>query len=205
VRWEKRLTIKPVEQSTDASTLVLKTQYNLAWNYFNAHEFGQTVFDYWAEWLQHHEAGTYTLEYPPPPVGQSPLGPNEWDLRKTNIFASRVIVSRKRTRNFLDLTNLWKKSVLETLEERVAAEAEEVVLTLPSAADVAAAFTHSEREVTDVNTTVQDPDTTTSIREDQYDSDEFVENVRMRHSFGRATDAWRSGAGSTWGSGSRRL
>ena len=43
----------------------------------------------------------------------------QWDLRKTNLFNSRIILSRKCTRNMLDLTNLWKKSVLETQEDLV--------------------------------------------------------------------------------------
>ena len=32
------------QPKTVANTLVLKSEYNLAWNYFNAHEFEQTVF-----------------------------------------------------------------------------------------------------------------------------------------------------------------
>ena len=32
------------QPETVANTLVLKSEYNLAWNYFNAHEFEQTVF-----------------------------------------------------------------------------------------------------------------------------------------------------------------
>lgn len=61
VRWEKRLVNPPV---TTTDTLVFKTKYNLAWDYFNAHEFGQTIFDYWAEWLRCHDVGTYLIEYP---------------------------------------------------------------------------------------------------------------------------------------------
>lgn len=38
------------------------------------------------------------------------------DIRKINILNSRVIVSRKRTKNLFDLTSLWKKTVISTLE-----------------------------------------------------------------------------------------
>ena len=48
VRWAKKLENRPVPT---ADTLVLKTEYNLAWDYFNAHELGQTIFNYWGEWL----------------------------------------------------------------------------------------------------------------------------------------------------------
>jgi hypothetical protein len=34
-----------------ADVLVLKTQYNITWNYFNSHELGDIIFNYWREWL----------------------------------------------------------------------------------------------------------------------------------------------------------
>ncbi|KIK76103.1 hypothetical protein PAXRUDRAFT_18445 [Paxillus rubicundulus Ve08.2h10] len=43
------------------------------------------------------------------------------DICKTNIFNRKWIVSRKRTRNLFDLTNLWKKIALEKLDEQVVA------------------------------------------------------------------------------------
>src|ERR1700712_4434802 len=47
-RWNKRLN---VHERTPAEVLVLKTEYNTAWNYFNATEFGNTIFGYWRTWL----------------------------------------------------------------------------------------------------------------------------------------------------------
>ena len=41
------------------------------------------------------------------------------DIRKINILNRRMIVSRKRTRNLFDLTNLWKKIVLSNMDEEV--------------------------------------------------------------------------------------
>jgi hypothetical protein len=41
------------------------------------------------------------------------------DIRKINILNSRVITSRKRTTNLLDLTNLWKKIVFQRFDAKV--------------------------------------------------------------------------------------
>jgi hypothetical protein len=45
-----------------------------------------------------------------------------------NMLESRVIVSKKRTRNLLDLANTWKTTVLAQLEEQVLEEVNEPVL-----------------------------------------------------------------------------
>ena len=44
------------------------------------------------------------------------------DLNKLGLTNSRVIVSRKRTRQLFDLSTLWKKTVLSTLEEAMVTE-----------------------------------------------------------------------------------
>lgn len=44
------------------------------------------------------------------------------DMSKIRILNSRMIVSRKRTKNLFDLTSLWKKIVLLKMEERVLQE-----------------------------------------------------------------------------------
>jgi hypothetical protein len=185
--------------TTTTETLVLKTEYNLAWNYFNAHEFGQTIFDYWAEWLRRHDAGTYSIEYPRPPVDDFGIPDAEGnDLRLTTIFNSRVIVSRKRTRNFMDLTNLWKKSVLEALERDVLAD-----LTR----DVQEGVSHAPRTfVGDIHTHVVGP---RSIKRPRVaityeDSDEEETTfVNRRSPSPRTNDTWRGGAMRTWGRGAR--
>ena len=143
--------------------------------------------------------------------------PGLWDLEKTNLFNSRVIVSRKRTRNFLDATNLWKRSVLETQEGLVV---EDIV---PQAV---VAFTHAPRPLPpDVNTTVVGPRLKRSrVGEGSteasgsgsglglglgqgYDHveegpDNELQSKRLRRS-SPVPDGWRSGAMSGWGRGSR--
>jgi hypothetical protein len=41
-----------------------------------------------------------------------------FDIRKSDFFDRRVMVSRKRTRNLADLFNTWKHSVMQLLDER---------------------------------------------------------------------------------------
>jgi hypothetical protein len=47
VRWSQRFSNR--RENTDV--LVLKSVYKTAWNYFNAKELGDTIFNYWREWL----------------------------------------------------------------------------------------------------------------------------------------------------------
>ena len=137
--------------------------------------------------------------------------PGLWDLEKTNLFNSRVMISRKRTRNFLDATNLWKRSVLETQEDLV------VEGIVPQAV---VAFTHGPRPFPpDVNSTVVGPRLKRSrvgegsteasgsglgqgYEHVEEDSDNELRPKRLRRS-SPVPESWRSGAGSTWGRGSR--
>ena len=113
-RWESRLVDKS-STAAAANVLVLKTQYNLAWNYFNAHELGNVIMEYWHEWLFRADTGDFNPEFPAPGK-KDPIKLGELDLRETNIFNSKLILSRKRTRNFLDISNLWKRTVLTGIE-----------------------------------------------------------------------------------------
>ncbi|KIK72662.1 hypothetical protein PAXRUDRAFT_21728 [Paxillus rubicundulus Ve08.2h10] len=132
-RWNKRLNLHHRES---VDVLVLKSEFNTAWNYFNAHELGETIIGYMRTWLDRAEREDYSFpEYPRIPdaythaVEAAPTlfiklqGREEEffepDIRKTDIFTRKWIVSRKRTRNLFDLTNLWKKIVLEKLDEQV--------------------------------------------------------------------------------------
>jgi hypothetical protein len=130
-RWQKRLTDNRREHE---GVLVLKSEFNTAWNYFSAKELGDTVLGYWRSWLAAAESGAYSARYPMftgdcgdlagtdaalsvvvgTPTGPLPIP----DVRKIDL-AQKVIVSRKRTRNLFDLTSLWKKTVLQKLEEDV--------------------------------------------------------------------------------------
>jgi hypothetical protein len=138
-RWTKRFADRSTDSKQSPDVLVLKTEYNLAWNYFNASELGTVIFEYWHEWLNRANAGAYNAEFPPPPDpdDHDVEAPHEkfWDgphgevwapdVRKTTIFNRRVITSRKRTLNLMDLANHWKKTVLEHLDERVLDELDE--------------------------------------------------------------------------------
>ncbi|KAL5498076.1 hypothetical protein ACEPAH_2206 [Sanghuangporus vaninii] len=133
-RWTNRLS---VTEHAPADVLVLKTEFNPVWNYFNATELGNTIFGYWREWLTRAEAGnlSHSEGFPRVPSqytsdvvatrglmaavsddGARVLVP---DIRQVNILQKRVITSRKRTRNLLDLSSLWKNTVLLELDRRV--------------------------------------------------------------------------------------
>ena len=197
-RWDERLAIKPANESADI--LVLKTQYNLAWNYFNAHQLGDTIFGYWREWLNRADTGTFNNEYPAPDnrdlrVSNWGTGESEglWDLRKTNLFNSKVILSRKRTRNFLDLTNLWKRSVIENLEEQA----------LDDIFADAVRFTAIKRPlIPDVNTAVVGPRLKRARVDPSNDEENEVEHVARRMS-SPTPGPWRNATMGTWGRGSR--
>ena len=112
-RWESRL----VDSSTieRANVLVLKTQYNLAWNYFNAHQLGNVIFDYWREWLFRADTGNFNPEYPAPSAKDA-ASVADVNLRENQLLNSKLILSRKKTRNFIDISNLWKRTVLHGIE-----------------------------------------------------------------------------------------
>lgn len=143
-RWNNRLTVK--DQSDAADVLVLKTSFNTAWNYFNAHELGERVLGYWRTWMEQAANDHYDfnngfgrmdgslggltgvdpefLTQVTQPDGTSAYIP---DIRKLDILNRRMIVSRKRKRNLFDLTSHWKKLVLEKLDKEVIENPREMV------------------------------------------------------------------------------
>lgn len=136
-RWNKRLNENKREH---AEVLVLKSEFNTAWNYFNAKELGDEMFTYWRTWMRLAESGSYNpahpaFEFRDASIGETPdsLRSEIWypdgtyrmpDIRKINIVNRRMIVSRKRTRNLFDLTSTWKKVVLKQLEEHASQDLE---------------------------------------------------------------------------------
>ena len=129
-RWENRLNI--IEREHE-QVLVLKSTFNTAWNYFSAKELGDTVLGYWNDYLSHSEDNADPATFPKFTPGIDTaiecraelttrvlMGDGSFqmipDIRKTDIFNRRTIVSRKRTRNLFDLTSLWKKTVLQKYE-----------------------------------------------------------------------------------------
>jgi hypothetical protein len=202
-RWNQRLDVHDpsARKADDADVLVLKTQYNLAWNYFNAHEMGDTIFGYWREWLVRADTGNFDTEFPAPDNRDLKLrGGEDWDLRKTNIFNSRVILSRKRTRNFLDLSNLWKKSVLHGIEGQA----------LSGVIDRSLRRSNPERPVlSDLNALVVGRQLHVA-RDDQQDDDglpeaglSYRQNQIRYPSPTPGTSSWQSASLGTWGRGSR--
>jgi hypothetical protein len=198
-RWNTRLAAPVVDDSTDI--LVLKTQYNLAWNYFNAHQLGDEIFNYWREWLRRADSGDFNHEFPAPDKSDIRVANwdtreavGRWNLRETNIFNSKVILSRKRTRNFLDLTNLWKKTVLETMEDQALDQLVERAATnylVPLKRPLSL----------DVNTSVVGP-RLKRTREDPEDLE--VEHVARRLTSPTPQGSWRNAPMGSWGRGSRR-
>jgi hypothetical protein len=131
-RWIKRLNDNKPQRD---HVLVLKSEFNTTWDYFNASELGNTILGYWRDWLQHAEDNNYNMVYPQYTTDAADLSETPTDLtvlvagpdgvsgvpdiRKLDILNRRMIVSRKRTRNLFDLTNLWKKIVLSNMEQQV--------------------------------------------------------------------------------------
>jgi hypothetical protein len=64
-RWLKKHTARTRDST---NVLVLKSEYNLAWNYFSARELGDTVIGYWRTWLNKADLRDFSPGFPPPPV-----------------------------------------------------------------------------------------------------------------------------------------
>jgi hypothetical protein len=216
-RWEKRLETMEVSLER-ADVLVLKTEYNTTWNYFNASELGNRIFGYWREWLERADRREFTVEFPAPPeedksdllcrvdswLNKPSDDPDTWthpvlDIRRTNMLNRRLITSRKRTRNLMDIASLWKRTVLEHLDERVLDEIDDTSVTIPSNANTAS--------TTPVPTTLETGDLSTPTGSlSQPDSDNELEPARFRERSPGVPTPWTSGSlGNTWGSGSRTL
>jgi len=118
-RWSKRFSAR----GEAAEVLVLKSEYNTAWNYFNSNELCKIIFTYWREWLDRHDRGIPpTVVYPNDDTNYSDTSTDLLtngvpDIRKLTVMNKRIIVSRKRTKNLLDLVGLWKNTVLAHMEE----------------------------------------------------------------------------------------
>jgi hypothetical protein len=140
-RWEKRFVSRTNER--EESVLVLKSRFDDVWNFFSAAELGKTITDYWAEWLERAREGRYSSDpaRPFPPYdedrqdlvdvqqrlfervrlrdGEEAFTPS---LGKIGLLGSRWIVSRKRTKNLLDLTTKWKNMVFDKMDEAIVSE-----------------------------------------------------------------------------------
>ena len=112
--------------------LVLKSKFNTAWNYFNATELGNNILGYWRDWIERADKHQFDAEFPwfedtignidPRSehmllVDEGQYGTFVPDIRKIGILNRRMIVSRKRTRNLFDLTNIWKNTVIDNMPD----------------------------------------------------------------------------------------
>ena len=133
-RWNKRL--NEAQKSSVQEVLVLKSEFNTAWNYFSASQLGDTIIGYWREYLARADNDRLgSIDYPvfssaarelrdTPEVLTSVIKTTDGfvavpDLRKIGFLDRRMIVSRKRTQNLFDLTSLWKKLVLTGYDREV--------------------------------------------------------------------------------------
>jgi hypothetical protein len=67
------------------------------------------------------------MDFPPPDPKDArtfgkPMDESFYDLRDTNLFNAKVILSRKKTRNFLNVSNLWKRTVISGIEGQTLAD-----------------------------------------------------------------------------------
>ena len=128
-RWIKRLSEESDKKSVDV--LVLKSQFNTTWNYFSASQLSDIMFGYWRGWIDQAKTGSFNKEFPwyqeqfgdLDRTGECMLfvdddfvGKFIPDITKINILNRKLLVSRKRTKNLFDFTNLWKRLVVEKME-----------------------------------------------------------------------------------------
>lgn len=59
--WEKCLNETKTQHD---SVLVLMSKFNRAWNYFSTSELGNTILEFWRDWMQHAETGNYNINFP---------------------------------------------------------------------------------------------------------------------------------------------
>jgi hypothetical protein len=220
-RWQKRL--ESSKPSTEPeSVLVLKTEYNPAWNYFNAAELGNRIFSYWTEWLDRAKRGDFNTKFPPPPVedksdilsgvdwwlNKPSENPDTWshpilDITRTGIMNRRVITSRKRTRNLMDFASLWKRTVLEQLDELVLDEIHDPPpIAQPS---TASADTRQTTLDTWITSNPEGSLIESNPREHDALSDDELQPVRYRERSPSVPASWSAAHMGTWGHGSRTL
>ena len=190
-RWNNRLEVIEREH---VDVLVLKTEYNPIWNYFNAKELGNTMFEYWRDYLEKGEAGKLTAierDYIPPPKSYEhdcfsrltvrldvPGGyVPELDVRQIGILNRRTILSRKRTRNLMDLASLWKKVVFQSLDERVLEERDIVPFVPKDSGALPVQEVSSKRKL--------------ELLAEDSDSDDYVGH--RQHKRARSPGWWHSG------------
>jgi hypothetical protein len=136
-RYEQRLSDKSLRsERLNDDVIVLKTEFNTAWDYFSADGLGKTITETWLEYLLNAEnphrpvdsrisadwgdlgatPGELTSEvvlHPERPVGDRFRLARLPDIRKLSFGTSaRWLVSRRRTIQLKDMVSTWKNQVL---------------------------------------------------------------------------------------------
>ncbi|KXN84277.1 hypothetical protein AN958_12783 [Leucoagaricus sp. SymC.cos] len=145
-RWESRLVESPPLQ---ADVLVLKSEYNISWDFFNVQTLSERMKNGWATAIRTLAYGHPVANDLPPDIQklrpraqglgsllQAPesssivsmasdrlvseglFGPF-LHLDKLGLFNKRVIVSKKRNKQLLDLAAIWRRSILERRDHQV--------------------------------------------------------------------------------------
>ena len=148
VHWDARLNNN---EPTKADMLVLKSEYNVSWDFFNIQLLAEHMKTGWMEAL-------WTLSFSNKPadlhpsiaeiqpklahssliqlvdrgqrlqfannwIGEGLYGQYLW-LDKLGLLDQRVLVTKKRTRQLIDLTALWRRVVLENRDHQVVKQME---------------------------------------------------------------------------------
>ena len=138
-------------EQTKADALVLKSEYNVFWNFFNVQLLAEHMKTRWMEALQTLSFGNRPTDLHPsiaeirPKLAHSSLiqsvdysqrlrFANDWigeglygqylRLDKLSLLDWRVLVAKKRTRQLIDLTALWRRVVLENRDHQVVKQME---------------------------------------------------------------------------------
>jgi hypothetical protein len=104
-RWRSRLEVMHGVPDT-VSPLVIKSTFYPIWAHVNVKELHSHVLDVWTapERLPLDQLGEFS----------QPLGDEAEQRVLKHLASKRLLVSRKRTLNYADVANMWKKSVVAT-------------------------------------------------------------------------------------------
>ncbi|KAF7771867.1 hypothetical protein Agabi119p4_6178 [Agaricus bisporus var. burnettii] len=157
-RWDARLReFSPLR----ADVLVLKSEYNISWDWFNVQQLSEQVKSGWMSALRALAYGAKVTDLGLSPavlstrpkmslipelkrLETSPLRDVHFDWIGTGLHGAflrldtlglldrRFIVSKKRTKQLYDLTSMWRKTVLER-RDRLASEAPDALTNRPVA------------------------------------------------------------------------
>jgi len=146
--WDSRL---KDNDKVAADVLVLKSEYNISWDYFNVQVLSERLKSGWIEAIRTLSFGKMPADLhasiattKPKLAGSSLTQTKREDLFRTfsedwveeglfgqylrldklGLLDRRVLVSKKKTRQLIDLTSLWRRVVLEGRDHQVVKQLE---------------------------------------------------------------------------------